>query len=190
MIETNTIIEALYYILAKIKSADKIKLVKLIYLADKYHLIHYGRTLTDDDYYAMEFGPVGSTVKDILEFNSFTLSKNEIKYASQLLEKVNENTFRVNTSSGEVELDMLSETDIEALDFAIKNFGSMSPWELSDYTHKFPEWYKHEDLFENKSVKRKRIRPEELLSMVDDEYFKVSSEHLEESRNILAGKYD
>ena len=77
MIETSKIIEALHYILHKIKIADKIKIIKLIYLADKYHLVRYGRTITNDDYYAMEYGPVGSTVKDVLEFDEFTLSHNE-----------------------------------------------------------------------------------------------------------------
>lgn len=53
-------IEAIYYILSKLGKMDKLKLLKLVYLADKYHLIYYGRTITNDDYYAMKHGPIAS----------------------------------------------------------------------------------------------------------------------------------
>ena len=102
----STIIEALYYILKKLKKADKIKLVKLIYLADKYHLIRYGRTITNDDYYAMEHGPVGTTVKDVLSFDTFNIPSKTFKYLSTLIVKVDENHFRVNPDA-KVTIDML-----------------------------------------------------------------------------------
>ena len=75
MIEAAIIVEALHYVLSKTKRAGKIKLIKLVYLADKYHLLKYGRTVTNDDYYAMEFGPVGTTVKDVLTFDKDMLIK-------------------------------------------------------------------------------------------------------------------
>jgi uncharacterized phage-associated protein len=93
MIITETIIESLYYILQKIGEADKIKLVKLIYLADKYHLIRYGRTITNDDSYAMEYGPVGTTLKDVLSYDSSNISEHEKKYFSELIENKEAYTF-------------------------------------------------------------------------------------------------
>jgi len=189
MIETSTIIEAIYYILKKIKKADKIKLVKLLYLADKYHLIRYGRTITNDDYYAMEHGPVGTTVKDVLSFDSFSLAANAIKYASRLLNKVDENTFTANPSA-RVPFDMLSDTDKEALDFVVEHFGSMSSWKLRNYTHQYPEWYQYEDLFRSKRTKRERIDTKELLSTLKDDPLKMPRKHLKESEKILTGKFD
>jgi len=56
----DSVIETIIYILRKIKKADKIKIIKLVYLANKYHLAKYGRTITGDDYYAIEHGPVGT----------------------------------------------------------------------------------------------------------------------------------
>lgn len=70
---TATIIEALYYIHSKTGETDKLKLTRLIYLADKYHLIHYGRTITNDDYYVMEHEPVGTTAKDVLNPSEFNM---------------------------------------------------------------------------------------------------------------------
>ncbi len=189
MIETATIIEVLYYILKKLKKADKIKLVKLLYLADKYHLIRYGRTITNDDYYAMEHGPVGTTVKDVLSLDSFSISKKGYKYASTLLERVDENHFRAKPDA-KVAFDMLSESDKEALDFVIEKFGKMSQWKLRDYTHQYPEWYRYEDLFENKLTRRERIDTKELLSTIKDDPLKMPSRHVKESEKVLTGKFD
>lgn len=188
MIETSTIIEAIYYILKKINKADKIKLVKLVYLADKYHLIRYGRTITNDDYYAMEHGPVGTTVKDVLSFDSFSLVK-DVKYASRLLEKYDEKHFIPNLSA-RVAFDMLSETDKEALDFVIEKFGHMTSWKLRDYTHQYPEWYQYEKLFQSKRTKRERIDTKELLSTLKDDPLTMSRRHVKESEKILTGNFD
>lgn len=189
MIETATIIEALYYLLKKLKKADKIKLVKLIYLADKYHLIRYGRTITNDDYYAMEHGPVGATVKDVLSLDQFSLSKNGYKYASTLLKKVDDNHF-IASLDAEVTFDMLSESDKEALDFVIDKFGRMGQWKLRDYTHKYPEWYQYEGLFKNKLTRRERIETKELLSTIKNDPLRMPPKHVKESEKILTGKFD
>lgn len=187
MIETATIIEAIHYILKKIKKADKIKLVKLVYLADKYHLIRYGRTITNDDYYAMQHGPVGTTVKDVLSFDSFSLTPNGLKYASRLLDKLDNNNFSANPSA-RVTFDMLSESDKEVLGFVVEKFGRMRQWELRDYTHQYPEWYQYEDLFKNKLTKRERIDTKELLSTIKDDFLKMPPKHIKESKKILTGK--
>ena len=47
---------------------EKLKLIKLVYLADRFHLRKYGRPIMNDTYLAMPLGPVGSSVKDIAEF--------------------------------------------------------------------------------------------------------------------------
>jgi uncharacterized phage-associated protein len=188
MIETSTIIETIYYILKKINKADKIKLVKLIYLADKYHLIHYGRTITNDDYYAMEHGPVGTTVKDVLSFDDFNISKKALRYASSLIEKV-DNNFKVKSDTKNA-FDMLSDTDKEALDFVIQKFGKMRQWELKDYTHQYPEWYKYEDLFKNKRTKRERIHIKELLSTIKSDPLAMPRKHIKESEKMLTGAFD
>jgi uncharacterized phage-associated protein len=189
MIETFTIIEVLFYILKKLKKADKVKLIKLIYLADKYHLIRYGRTITNDDYYAMEHGPVGTTVKDVLSLDPFNISRNGYKYASALIEKIDENNFRAKLDA-QVNFDMLSESDKEALDFVVERFGKMKQWELRDYTHKYPEWYRYEELFKNKLTRRERIDTKELLSTIKNDLLKMPRKHVKESEKILTGKFD
>ncbi len=189
MIETSTIIEALYYILKKLKKADKIKLVKLIYLADKYHLIRYGRTITNDDYYAMEHGPVGTTVKDVLSFDPFNISRKGYQHVSSLIEQIDENHFRANPKA-KISFDMLSDTDKEALDFIIEKFGNMSSWQLRNYTHQYPEWYQYQDMLKSKLTKRERIDTKELLSRIKNDLLSMPRRHVKESEKILTGKFD
>ncbi|KJU84401.1 hypothetical protein MBAV_003406 [Candidatus Magnetobacterium bavaricum] len=85
---------------------------------------------------------------------------------------------------------MLSETDIEALDFVIQEFGSMTQWQLRDYTHKYPEWHQHEGIFNSARKKREAISNEELLSLLDNDPLTVPEEHLKESWLILTGNFD
>ena len=188
MADTKIVIQALHYILKKLGKADKLKLIKLIFLADKYHLLKYGRTITEDDYYAMKLGPVGSTVKDVLSFNDFTLSETELDYANKFLRQINQDYF---ACKEELDLDMLSETDRDVLDYVVEKFGKMSSFELSEYSHKYPEWQQHEYLFENGQAKRKQIKTEELLSTIDDDLqsLGIDVEHVEESRNLLLGNF-
>ena len=58
---------------------NKLKALKLIYFADRYHLRTYGRPITNDRYLAMEYGPVASSCKDLAEMSEF-LGKEEREY--------------------------------------------------------------------------------------------------------------
>ena len=190
MIAAKTVADTIYYILRKIGKADKLKIIKLIYLADKYHLIKYGRTITGDDYYAMEMGPVGTTAKELLTFEEDDVFSPTAKaYIKRLIEQAGrEYTYRARDT--EVELDTLSETDKEILDFVIGKFGDMPTGELIDYVHRYPEWKKYENSFKNGLIRRGKIKIEELLSILDDDSdLKVTTEHIEESKKILTGQF-
>lgn len=185
MIEAAVIIEALHYILSKTKRAGKIKLIKLVYLADKYHLLKYARTVTNDDYYAMQFGPVGTTVKDVLTFDKDMLAK-EYKYLSK---RISRSGKEFEAIPSRLKYDHLSESDLEALDFVAAKFGKMTGTQLINYTHLYPEWAQHADLFKGKCIRRMRIESEELLSVIDDNCFGVTQKHIEETRKMITGVF-
>lgn len=48
-------------------SIDVIDAVKLAYLADREFMDQYGLTILNDDFYAMEQGPVGSMTYDLIK---------------------------------------------------------------------------------------------------------------------------
>jgi uncharacterized phage-associated protein len=188
MVESQKIIQCLWYILSEITTADKLKLVKLTYLADKYHLLRYGRTITNDEYWAMSYGPVGSVVKDILGFDPEFLS-NEYEYAAQKLKKLQNYTFQAVTKCDREDLDLLSDTDIECLSFIIEKFGHFSIKDLIDYTHKYPEWSQYKALFDRKEIRREKIEVHEVVSIIENDFLSVDPRHIEESRNVLNGTF-
>jgi len=48
-------------------SINKLKALKLLFFADRYHLRKYGRPVSECAYYAMTHGPVASEAKQIAE---------------------------------------------------------------------------------------------------------------------------
>jgi len=137
-------VQAIYHITTKKpKSLDRWTVLKLVFFADRYHLRKYGRTITDDNYYAMENGPVATTVYDIIKG---VIEKNEKKYVEKYLKYLNNYQNITNTKQG-LETDHLSETDKEALDFAVATFGHYKPKTLVAIAHNYPEWKKFEDIF-------------------------------------------
>ena len=119
---------------------NRMKAIKLLYLSDRYHLRRYGRPLSFDKYVAMKNGAVGSVAKDITYDTDFL--DDEVRlYAQQYLRPVGEHNYE---SLKHVDFDVFSETDKEALEFAVLQFGKYSQWDLKDITHIFPEWKRHE----------------------------------------------
>lgn len=126
---------------------NKMKAIKLIYFADRYHLRKYGRPITNDEYVAMNYGPINSGVKDIVEESEFLGSK-EKEYSEKFIKKIDRYCFQ---SINEVDESIFSDSDIEALNFAWEKFGFYDQFELADLTHKYPEWKNHQEELENNS---------------------------------------
>jgi len=150
MNKVQTITQAIYLILRELgQKTDKMKIVKLLFLADKYHLLHYGRTITDDSYCAMQHGPVGSIALNILNYNTDGvkdyLLNTEIEYASNLIEITS--LLKRNVTNNPCNFEMLSETDRQAIKYIVSEFGRMSTPDLKEYTHLYPEWKQYKDNF-------------------------------------------
>lgn len=187
--DTKILVQVLYYISIKLnKNIDKLTALKLIYFADRYHLRKYARMITDDTYYAMHYGPVASNVKDIL---AFSLTDEEEKYMSGFIKQVNKNTYKAINNT--IELNMLSDSDKEALDFACKNFGHHSSKDLVDITHEYPEWLRFKKTFEGNHTKREKIVMsdffEDALNSTDP-FSEISKEVTELSKEFYFGEFD
>lgn len=123
---------------------NKMKALKLVFFADRYHLRKYGRPITNDEYYAMPFGPVASGVKDIAEFSDF-LGETEQEYAAQFIERPDQYTIRSKAACNEK---VFSKSDLEALRYAWEKFGQVEEFALVELTHQYPEWKRHESAIE------------------------------------------
>lgn len=127
-----------YFALQNGGEIAKLHTLKLVYFADRYHLRKYGRPITNDQYWAMQFGPVASGVKEIFELDS--LSHAERHYAEEFLAK-GRKEYSVRSLSG-VDTSVFSQSDREALLFAWITFGK-NP-KIVEKTHQYPEWKRHE----------------------------------------------
>jgi uncharacterized phage-associated protein len=184
-----TIIESICFLLNNLGTIDKIHLVKLMYLADKYHLMNYGRTITGDDFIALPNGPAGSKTTDVLEYDSYILGEH-INYAQSMFYVDNKYQYTVGKKCNPEALEMLSESDKEALDFAAEHFGKMDKWDVVKYTHELPEWKQFKLKFDEKSTNRELIKTEEVLLNPKDKYFSIPQDHVEQSLEILTGTFD
>lgn len=115
-------IEAALYLCVKLEKVGKHKLNKLFYYADKYHLAQYGRTVTGDDYKKLEYGPVPKETYEHIGFSPFFRDSFEI-------------SGRTIKAKRQPDINELSESDIEALDYAIREYGKKTFDELLDLSH-------------------------------------------------------
>jgi uncharacterized phage-associated protein len=118
---------------------NKMKALKLLFFADRYHLRKYGRPVTNCAYFAMKNGPVASEAKNIAEENG-RLRPQARSYVRRFVRRKDAYHYR---SVAEVDKSVLSTTDIEALEFAWRTFGQYTQFQLRDITHHYPEWKRH-----------------------------------------------
>ena len=136
-------VEILAWLLRKYnRTATKIMLIKLLFFADKYHLRKYGRTVSGDEYKAMNYGPVASKTLNVANIDENWLPPAACALASEVLELTHGGK-TVNLIK-DIDFTSLSESDIEALSFAYDTFGKQNPFALVELTHLYPEWKKHE----------------------------------------------
>lgn len=130
-----------YFAIKEGGQINKMKALKLVYFADRYHLRKYGRLITNDNYLAMEHGPVPSTTKDIAESNDY-LDETIKVYSQGFIEPINNLTLKTKNKLDE---SALSDSDLEALEFSWSTFGHLNQYELRDLTHFYPEWLRVKD---------------------------------------------
>jgi hypothetical protein len=161
------ILQALYYIQGKTPSSNQdrfniVYLLKMIFFSDRYHLRHFGITATRDDYYAMRLGPVASSTLDLLKGNLFNLNCADAKHLSSIKE-IDKNNVEIKQQ----EEDELSVSFKESIDFALKEFGNCDWGKLSEISHCYPEWKKHESKLSG-FVKRVQMNEIDFFDDPDD----------------------
>jgi len=122
-----------------VPSLDVYKICKLVFLADKLHLVQFGRPITGDDYAALVDGPVPSEIYDLLkpgrkgndEFVAVFLIDTRYKYPRYSLR-----------ADAEINFELLSKSDRQVLDEVVRRHGAKDFNELKILTHEMPEWKK------------------------------------------------
>jgi uncharacterized phage-associated protein len=119
-----------------VSDLDTLKAVKLLYFADRQHLLKYGRPILGDDYYCMKNGPIPtnalSQIQDALSPNP---TGDHDALFDEYLGVDRAYPYPRFTTKKEPDLDVFSPTDIEVLDEVRTTYGSKSAWTLRALTH-------------------------------------------------------
>ncbi|MGH2376430.1 MAG: Panacea domain-containing protein, partial [bacterium] len=135
------VVDALDYVLQRVGPSTRMKTVKLLYMADRYHVVRYGTPVLGDVYYRLPWGPIPSRSLDMLE-SAADVAANDPEappddFSARLLARIAvdkpESKYAEYRSREERQRapDYLSQSEIEALDAVIKKYGDWSAVALS-----------------------------------------------------------
>jgi uncharacterized phage-associated protein len=131
--DTNKAIQAVLWLLHRNNGAmDKLTLVKMMFFADREHLVKYGRPVIGGTYYTMEHGPVSSELLDLI--NSIKNSGNKIPL------KLSDHNIKATDSPN---ANFLSESDVTILDNIYQAYGHLDGFKLRDITHELKAYKKN-----------------------------------------------
>lgn len=133
-------VEVVAYIAQAWPGVTAFYLSKIAFFADRNHLRAYGRPVTGDAYIAMANGPVPSRIYDIIKGDLDFFGAPEAIVEALAVEPVGKH-HEVRAKRAP-KMDLLSETDVTALDEAIAFCKGKKFHELSDLTHREPAWLK------------------------------------------------
>ncbi len=124
-------------VLLKVESPhrlSRLRLLKLMYIADRESLQERARPISGDRPVAMDHGPVLT--------NTYDLIKGEA-YFSRQWEQYIQNEGRDAVLKSDPGVDDLSRYEIAKLHEVAHRFQDCNDWEVAEFTHAYPEWSKN-----------------------------------------------
>jgi len=125
-------VQAAAFFLRKLAGrTDKIKLMKLMYLADRDHFLHHGHPITGDAQYALPHGPVPTCTLNLLSgtWDDPDCAGDYIGCESR--------SFTIVKDPGD---SLLMPTHLAILEEVFRVHGSKNTWKLREETHRLPEY--------------------------------------------------
>ncbi len=135
-----------------------LRLIKLLYLADRQSLIETGSTITGDRFVSMKHGPVLSRCLELVK----NAAPQETSYWTQHIERDGKHTVALLADPGQ---GSLSEYQTTVLERIAERHREETDAEIVDHTHALPEW-------ENPGRSARPINPAQILRFAgysDDE---------------------
>lgn len=136
-----------YFSNAGVRDLTKLKVAKLLYFADKTHLLENGQPIIGDVYWCMDYGPVPSFA---LNEMSAAISRPEIAVgadsdANRFAQVLHVRTFfhyhpRFEARDGAYNPSVFSASELKALDYTARTYGNKTAKELVTLTHMEPTW--------------------------------------------------
>lgn len=116
-----------YFVRKSGGSAEKLKLIKLIYLADRLSFARRGKPINFDSYLSLPHGPIASSALNGMDHNLNGPAWEALALAPNRKDV---------TIVGDVTDDRLSRADVAILDATWNEFGGMTASQIRNWTHK------------------------------------------------------
>ena len=114
------------------------KLIKWLYLADRYALVHWERPITGDNYVSMPRGPVLSNVLNLINDGEVP---GDFSYWQKYIETVEKCEIKLKGILPKPELDELNKRERQLIDEIFEEYKGFNRWEMVDLCHDMlPEW--------------------------------------------------
>lgn len=127
-------LEIIVYISSNLTAPSPHSVSKILYLSDKLHLQKYGRLICGDSYIAMEYGPVPSAIYDMIKVVTQNRSI-DVDWDVLIKEALRLNFGRTLVPLRAANLNLISQSEISALDETLTIYGGKTFGELTDITH-------------------------------------------------------
>ncbi|MGO4213848.1 Panacea domain-containing protein [Terriglobus sp. 2YAB30_2] len=111
-----------------------LKLIKLLYLADREALARWGFSISNDAHYSMPHGPVVSHTYNLM------IDEVDKPFWSQYITPPLGN-YEIELTAAECPTDKLSRAEEKLLSEIFDKYGRMTRWQLRDFSHTLPEWH-------------------------------------------------
>lgn len=128
----------LYVLQAFDKGIDYIKLFKILYFAQREHLVKYGRGVIGDTFHALKYGPVPSYIYKAFQMIDGRIDKEES--FSVFSEGIEIDPDRLVHAVVGPDMDELSISDRKCLDKYINKYRDMDSYKLSNKSHFDTAW--------------------------------------------------
>ena len=151
-----------------------LKLIKLLYLADREALRRWGRPITTDHYVSMKEGPVVSNIYNMIVSEPLPW---EQSVWHQHIRTVSDWDVEL---IGEIPTDELSHAEEAVLKEIFLAHGHKNRWAIVDETHKFPEW-------KNPGTSSTQITYREVLKALNKSGEEITAD-IEELKSIIAAQ--
>jgi uncharacterized phage-associated protein len=159
--EQDKAIQTMAYLVGRLESVDKVKLMKLVYLADKRHFLRAGYPITGDRPCALPYGPIPSATMDVLDGNVWP----DPQAAYQFLH-VDDNKVTLKCDPGS---HLLSADEKATLDEVLGQYAHTDAWQLVNETHELPEYKEAMGIAAARGSKAAPIPYESILKYAGDE---------------------
>lgn len=125
---------------------NKLRITKLLYFIDKFHIRKYGRFVLNDRYHGLPLGPIPSLTlnyindffKPKIRISGIKVEKNPLEGYFSAAKYRNYDVLKLKNK--DINLNSLSESELEAVDRVIKKYGNYSTSSLVTISHNEKTW--------------------------------------------------